>query len=218
MNLKTFLPWLCAIALGVAAVSMFLSNNSKTAEIAKLHEENQQMEELRTELDQTKAQSKTQEDEIATLRKEQQELLRLRNEVGKLRDERQQLSRQVQTAQSKVENYESQVAQSARSNAEQLQRLQNENQQLKTTAGQAQAQQASLLNVCINNLRQLDGAKQQWALEAGKTADSIPTAQDVLRFLPNNQAPVCPSGGVYTLNAVAQHPTCSVQGHVLPNP
>jgi len=215
MNLKVILPWLCAVALGVAAVSMFLSNNSKTTEIAKLHAENQQMDELRTELDQAKAQSKTQEDEIAAFRKEQQELLRLRNEVGKLRDERQQLTKLVQTAQSKVENYESQVAQSARSSAEQLQRLQTENQQLKTTAGQAQ--QASLLNSCINNLRQLDGAKQQWALEAGKNPDSIPTPQDVLRYLPNNQAPVCPSGGVYTLNAVGHKPTCSVQGHVLPD-
>src|SRR5215471_9956351 len=214
MKLKTIFPWRCVLALGVAFVSVFLSNSSKTTEIARLHSENQQMEELRTELDQTKAAAKVQDDEIATLRKEQEDLLRLRNEVGKLRDERQQLTKQVQTAQSQVQNYESQAAQNARSSAEQLQRLQTENQQLKTTA--SQTQQASLINACINNLRQLDGAKQQWAIEAGKTADSIPTPQDVLRFLPNNQAPVCPSGGVYTLNAVGQKPTCSVQGHVLP--
>ena len=215
MKLKTIFPWLCVVALGVALVSVYLSNSAKTTELARLQSENQQMEALRTELDQAKAQSKSQTDEIDTLRKEQQDLLKLRNEVGKLRDERQHLSKQVQSAQSQVQNYESQAAQNARSSAEQLQRLQTENQQLKTTA--SQTQQASLVNVCVTNLRQLEGAKQQWALETGKTADAIPTPQDILRYLPNNQAPVCPSGGVYTLNAVGKNPTCSVQGHVLPN-
>ena len=32
------------------------------------------------------------------------------------------------------------------------------------------ARSTSQMNACINNLRQIDGAKQQWALEKGKTA------------------------------------------------
>jgi hypothetical protein len=72
------------------------------------------------------------------------------------------------------------------------------------------------LNTCINNLRQIDAAKQQWALENDKTADTIPPAQDLLQYLSNMVFPVCPSGGTYTINAVGVPPTCSIPGHVLP--
>jgi hypothetical protein len=37
-------------------------------------------------------------------------------------------------------------------------------------------------NACINNLRQIDAAKQEWALENDKTADAIPTEQDLLPY------------------------------------
>src|SRR5215831_18946939 len=36
------------------------------------------------------------------------------------------------------------------------------------------ARQTSQTNACINNLRQIDGAKQQWALENGKQATDLP--------------------------------------------
>ena len=36
------------------------------------------------------------------------------------------------------------------------------------------ARQTSQTNACINNLRQIDGAKQQWALENGKQAADTP--------------------------------------------
>ena len=36
------------------------------------------------------------------------------------------------------------------------------------------ARQTSQTNVCINNLRQIDNAKQQWALENGKTTSETP--------------------------------------------
>jgi hypothetical protein len=61
----------------------------------------------------------------------------------------------------------------------------------------------------------MDAAKQQWALENDKTADAIPTAQELLPYL-SMVFPVCPSGGTYTINAVGVPPTCSVPGHVLP--
>lgn len=37
------------------------------------------------------------------------------------------------------------------------------------------ARQVSQTNTCINNLRQVDSAKQQWALENGKTAGETPS-------------------------------------------
>jgi hypothetical protein len=39
------------------------------------------------------------------------------------------------------------------------------------------------LNVCINNLRQIDAAKQQWVLENSKTNNEVPTWSDLKPFL-----------------------------------
>ena len=81
------------------------------------------------------------------------------------------------------------------------------------------ARQTAQQNACLNNLRIIDAAKQQWALEKSKTADAIPTVQDIAPYLKldaNGNVPGCPSGGTYTLNAVGELPSCSVAGHVLP--
>jgi hypothetical protein len=37
----------------------------------------------------------------------------------------------------------------------------------------------TIVHACVNNLRQLDGAKQQWALENRKTAQAIPAPQGI---------------------------------------
>jgi hypothetical protein len=79
------------------------------------------------------------------------------------------------------------------------------------------ARATSQQNACINNLRQLDGAKNEWALEKGKKAGDVPTKEDLLPYLRN--WPVCPAGGTYTIGAVGERPTCSLNtlGHKLPN-
>ncbi len=76
------------------------------------------------------------------------------------------------------------------------------------------ARTVSQENACINNLRQLDAAKNEWALEKGKKAGDVPTQEDLLHYL--RSWPVCPSGGTYSINAVGEPPTCSVPGHKLP--
>ena len=68
---------------------------------------------------------------------------------------------------------------------------------------------------CINNLRQIDGAKQQWALENRKGTNDIPSVADISPYLFQQEIPKCPVGGVYTLGQVAESPRCSVKGHVL---
>jgi len=73
-----------------------------------------------------------------------------------------------------------------------------------------------MLNACINNLRQIDAAKQQWALENDRPANAVPTAADLLPYFRDGLFPACPVGGVYSLNAVGLPPTCSVPGHSLP--
>ncbi len=69
-------------------------------------------------------------------------------------------------------------------------------------------------NACINNLRQIDAAKEQWALEKGKQSTDTPTMDDLKPYL--RSIPHCPAGGTYTINAVGQPPVCSIPGHVLP--
>ncbi len=76
------------------------------------------------------------------------------------------------------------------------------------------ARTVSQQNACINNLRQIDAAKQQWALEKGKQATDVPAMEDLKPYL--QRIPHCPAGGTYTLNAVGQPPTCSIPDHRLP--
>ena len=77
-------------------------------------------------------------------------------------------------------------------------------------------------NACINNLRQLDGAINEWALETGKTNGTIATEKDIKPYIKwdsNGNVPKCPQGGQYTIGKVGEHPTCSlgtnIVGHVL---
>jgi hypothetical protein len=73
-------------------------------------------------------------------------------------------------------------------------------------------------DACINNLRQIDAAINQWALENGKPNGTTPKASDLLPYLRNGKLPACPDGGKYTLHPVGSTPqvTCSVTGHELP--
>ena len=78
----------------------------------------------------------------------------------------------------------------------------------------------SQTNACINNLRQIDGAAQSWALENKKTSSATYTLSDVKPYIRlNGQGiiPPCPAGGTYAPGAaVSNSPTCTVPGHSLP--
>jgi prepilin-type N-terminal cleavage/methylation domain-containing protein len=85
----------------------------------------------------------------------------------------------------------------------------------------------SQVNACINNLRQIDGAKQQWALEQKKISSATPTAADIAPYMGRGMVGAavdvdikCPSDGTYSggINDCATAPECSTGGlHVLPN-
>ena len=204
--MKTILPWAVALLAIGGALFLFKASQSKSTELARLQAEVQELETLRAEVVELKARQVS-ADELTQLRKDKEDLLRLRNEVGRLRAESQQLTKQAQSAQAALAGAQQQQAQ-------QMQQLQVANQQLRGIA--QQSQQIDLFNACINNLRQIDGAKQQWALENRKTETAIPTAQDIAPYLKDGLIPVCPATGQYTLNAVNLLPTCSVAGHTLP--
>jgi prepilin-type N-terminal cleavage/methylation domain-containing protein len=80
----------------------------------------------------------------------------------------------------------------------------------------------SQANACINNLRQIDGAMQQFAIENGKhVGDIINYPTDLTPYLKmnsGNSIPACPAGGSYTLSPVGNEPSvvCSLGSTVSP--
>jgi prepilin-type N-terminal cleavage/methylation domain-containing protein len=90
------------------------------------------------------------------------------------------------------------------------------------------ARATSQANACINNLRQIDAAENEWALEKGqKTGAAAPSlTSDLTPYIKlnaNSSIPSCPAGGSYTTATVGSVPqvTCSLANtvnppHVLP--
>ena len=78
-------------------------------------------------------------------------------------------------------------------------------------------------NACINNLRQIDGAKEQWALETKQAETATPVEADVAPYIKGQQMPTCPAGGAapapYVIGDFQTSPSCAVEAtHVLPAP
>jgi len=84
------------------------------------------------------------------------------------------------------------------------------------------ARATSQANACINNLRQIESAVQQVAIENGlHVGDVVNYPDDVSSFIKlnsNNQIPGCPAGGTYTLLNVGAIPQaiCSLGNNVNP--
>lgn len=194
-----------------------------------------ELETVRAELEEVKTERTNLQSETARLRKDNEDLLRLRNQVRQLLDGQKQLTQQVQSArteaqraQAQAQTAQAQAAQAAQAQVAQAQALARAQSALATNAAQAltpeqqafaaryglQQPAAGSANACVNNLRQIDGAKQQWALENRKTVESIPSAQEIGAYLKDG-VPKCAAGGTYTLNAVGAHPSCSIPGHAL---
>ncbi len=80
----------------------------------------------------------------------------------------------------------------------------------------------SQATTCINNLRQLDTAVQQFSIESGKhVGDPITYPDDLTPYIKLNntgQVPGCPTKGIYSLNTVGNQPSafCSVGTTVTP--
>jgi len=75
------------------------------------------------------------------------------------------------------------------------------------------ARATSQQNACINNLRQIDGAINEWALEAGKSngasVGGVATISAYIKLNSNNLVPGCPAGGTYTTATVGANPQVS---------
>ena len=223
-SIKSLFPWLLAVAAVAGAYFFYTASAHKETELAKLRPEVQELQTLRAENEELKK-IQVQGDELARLRKDNADLPRLRNEIRQLREEKLALTKQTQTAQAQIQSAQAQVqaaqaaAQSLRTNpppgmtAEQR-RLFEQRYGIQPAATPDPAQ--ALINACINNLRQIDGAKQQWALENRKTATALVNQSELLHYFKGNAMPVCPAGGVYTINTVSLAPICNIPGHALP--
>ena len=89
------------------------------------------------------------------------------------------------------------------------------------------ARTTSQTNACISNLRIIDGAKGQWALEQHKQNTDTPADSDIQPYVGRGSAgelPVCPNDGSqtfdtsYTTMSVGVKPQCliSASTHSLP--
>ena len=76
-------------------------------------------------------------------------------------------------------------------------------------------------NACIANLKQIQGAIEQWALETKKGPASTVALTDISgasdRYIKQaiNTELKCPASGTYAVVDVATAPTCTVAGHTL---
>jgi prepilin-type N-terminal cleavage/methylation domain-containing protein len=75
------------------------------------------------------------------------------------------------------------------------------------------ARDTSRTKSCVANLSQIQGAKQQWAMDNQRGASAIPTTDNLYGSTAYvRSAPVEPVGGSYNINPVDTMPTCSAAG------
>jgi len=78
------------------------------------------------------------------------------------------------------------------------------------------ARATSQANACINNLRQMDAAAQQWALESGQNSTASATTTLISPYIKLNSSgsiPPCPASGTYSASwVITNSPTCSLSG------
>jgi prepilin-type N-terminal cleavage/methylation domain-containing protein len=85
------------------------------------------------------------------------------------------------------------------------------------------ARESSRAKACQSNLKQIDSAKEQWAMDNRVAAGGAVSGLSLLVPSYIKSTPVCPSSGTYTTGSIGTNPTCSVGGtagaydaHVLP--
>jgi prepilin-type N-terminal cleavage/methylation domain-containing protein len=78
------------------------------------------------------------------------------------------------------------------------------------------ARESSRTSACIANLKQIDSAKEQFAMDAKLAQGGAVQLSDLYPTYMKS-SPSCPAGGTYTVNTVGTNPTCTVAGHALPN-
>lgn len=213
MKANGLLPWIVVVASLGGVVFLYSQNQKAQAELVTLRQGQEELTRLREQVAELEK-VKVAEGELERFRKEAAEVYKLRNEVRQLQNEKNELAARSQTlAQSPSDGGSLQQA------LQELQQLRSENEALRNASvkeGGPTVEQnlAAYKNECINNLRMIDGATQQWALENSKLPGDMPEYVALLQYLQN--PPVCPQGGSYTFAGVGKKPTCNMPEHKLP--
>jgi hypothetical protein len=210
MSVKRWLLWVCLVLIFVSQWLLFSANKQKDAAQTDARDAHEKVKLLQSQLDDLKASS----------------VVELGLDNARLRQENQRLTQQLALANTNL----LQLTTAGQLTAQQLEtaRLalklqQNHLQEMADQAAQPMApppppalSPEAAQQLCLQNLQQIDTAKQAWALDNSKDATDVPTAQDLEPYLKGNAMPVCPSGGAYTIGAMNQAPACSIAGHSLP--
>ena len=84
------------------------------------------------------------------------------------------------------------------------------------------ARATSQQNACINNLKQIDGAISEWALETGQSSGaavaSASTVSAYIKLNSNSSVPGCPASGTYSTTTVGATPQVSCSLSTLSTP
>jgi prepilin-type N-terminal cleavage/methylation domain-containing protein len=76
------------------------------------------------------------------------------------------------------------------------------------------AKKSAQVNGCKANLRTIEFAITQGALEKRKAGDVVVSLEELEEYFKDG-IPGCPSGGDYELATVTEKPTCTIEGHTL---
>lgn len=80
-----------------------------------------------------------------------------------------------------------------------------------------QARQSGRKSSCLANLKAIETAKEQWAMDNKKAnGDTVTITNLVGLTLYIKSTPSCPEAGTYTVNNIGTAPTCTVSNHILP--
>ncbi len=71
------------------------------------------------------------------------------------------------------------------------------------------ARERTRAKACIDNLKQIDSAKIQWAMDNKASNTQTPAMTDLTPTYIRS-APNCPSTGTYSINNIGTLPTCSI--------
>ena len=75
------------------------------------------------------------------------------------------------------------------------------------------ARERSREGVCHANLRMIEHAKEQFAMEGNKqTGDAVANTDIWPTYMKARTFPQCPEAGTYTVGSIGTEPTCSIHG------
>jgi chromosome segregation ATPase len=204
MNLKRWFVTACLALTIVAEFFLYHATHARDAVQAELQNARVELQQAQDQMDALKnSNAGLQASELLRLRKLNEiltnRIVELQAGLAELKTEYEQTADHLVTARRALKLQQAHLAE-----------LESEKKEV-VIAGVSVLNQ----NRCIANLRQIDLAKQEWALDKNKSQDAIPIARELRAYFKGGVFPTCPAGGIYLINSVSEFPVCSIPGHDL---